>query len=79
MPISAILPRHSIRNSTFTRALTAFLLLLAAALCHAASVHGVVTDATGAKVTGASVVLIGNGKVVASAVSHADGSFEITT
>ena len=50
-----------------------------AAFCSAASIRGVVTDATGAKVTGASVSLVSNGKVVASAVSTADGSFEITT
>lgn len=81
MPVSAVCPRRYIRISTraFTRAFTALLLLFAAALCSAASIRGVVTDATGAKVTGASVVLIGNGKVVANAVSRADGSFEITT
>jgi vitamin B12 transporter len=50
-----------------------------AALCRAASVRGTVTDSTGAKITGAAVVLISNDKVVGSAVSHADGSFEITT
>ena len=81
MPVSVICPHHSIRISTraFIRACAALLLLFAAALCPAASIRGVVTDATGAKVTGASVVLINNGKVVASAVSRADGSFEITT
>ena len=46
---------------------------------HAASIRGVVTDATGAKITGASVALVSNGKVIASAVSTADGSFQITT
>jgi hypothetical protein len=45
--------------------------------CPAASIRGVVTDASGAKVTGANVILISNGKVVASAVSTADGSFQI--
>ena len=45
----------------------------------AASIRGVVTDASGAKVTGANVVLFSNGKVVASAVSTADGSFQILT
>src|SRR6185437_3308862 len=79
--VSVICPRHSIRISTpaFIRACAALLLFFAATICPAASVRGVVTDATGAKITGASVVLIGNGKVVASAVSRADGSFEITT
>ena len=36
--------------------------LLAAAAGHAASIRGVVTDATGAKITGANVVLISNGQ-----------------
>ena len=44
----------------------------------AASIRGVVTDASGARVTGATVVLFSNGQVVASAVSAADGSFQIT-
>ena len=81
MPVSAVCPRHSIRIFAFTcaRACAVLLLLFAAALCPAASIRGVVTDATGAKVTGAAIVLIGNGKVVANAVSRADGSFEITT
>jgi iron complex outermembrane receptor protein/vitamin B12 transporter len=39
----------------------------------------VVTDTSGAKVTGANVVLVSNGKVVAAAVSTADGSFQILT
>ncbi len=45
----------------------------------AASIRGVVTDATGAKVTGANVVLIRGGKAVGAAVSKADGSFGILT
>ena len=53
--------------------------LLANAASHAASIRGVVTDATGAKVTGASVSLVSNGKVVASSVSSSDGSFQLTT
>ncbi len=46
---------------------------------HAASVRGFVTDASGAKVTGATVALLQDGKVVASAVSTADGSYQILT
>ncbi len=61
------------------RALAAFFLVLFAAFASAASIRGVVTDATGAKVTGAAVSLFSNGKVIASAVSSADGSFEILT
>jgi len=84
MPI----PNHL--RSTFRRALSracqalprlfaAGFVALWATLCSAASIRGVVTDATGAKVTGAAVSLISNGKVVASAVSVSDGSFQITT
>jgi hypothetical protein len=40
------------------------------AVCQAASIRGVVTDASGAKVTGANVVLLSNGKVVASPPSR---------
>jgi vitamin B12 transporter len=81
MPVSVISAQHPPRifGPTLTRACTIFLFLLTAVLCHAASVRGVVTDSTGAKVTGATVVLVSKGKVVASAVSHADGSFEILT
>jgi iron complex outermembrane receptor protein/vitamin B12 transporter len=57
------------------------LLLLAACVTFslAASIRGVVTDASGAKVTGASVVLICGGKSIGAAVSTADGSFQIMT
>jgi hypothetical protein len=68
-------PRH-----TLIPLFAAALLLAASALnLRAASIHGVVTDATGARVTGASVALISNGQVVASAASVADGTFTITT
>jgi vitamin B12 transporter len=60
-------------------AFAAGLLALCATLCSAASIRGVVTDATGAKVTGAAVSLVSNGQVIASAVSVSDGSFQITT
>jgi iron complex outermembrane receptor protein/vitamin B12 transporter len=52
---------------------------LVAALAQAASIRGVVTDASGARVTGASVSLFGNGQVVATSLSGADGSFQIIT
>jgi vitamin B12 transporter len=55
------------------------LLAACTALCPAASIRGVVTDASGSKVTGATVTLLGNGKPVATAVSTADGSFQILT
>jgi iron complex outermembrane receptor protein/vitamin B12 transporter len=50
-----------------------------ASLSHAASIHGVVTDTTGAKVASANVVLISGGQPVGTAVTAADGSFQITT
>jgi iron complex outermembrane receptor protein/vitamin B12 transporter len=50
-----------------------------AAACHAASIRGTVTDATGARITGATVILLSNGQQAGSSVSTADGSFEITT
>ncbi len=74
--------------STFARArlsrvlfsiFAVFLLPAVAVVCGAASIRGVVSDPSGAKVTGANVVLLSNGKVVASSVSTADGSFQITT
>jgi iron complex outermembrane receptor protein/vitamin B12 transporter len=61
------------------RAFALFILVSAAVLCPAASIRGVVTDASGAKVTGANVVLVYGGKPIATAVSTAEGSFEITT
>ncbi len=61
------------------RAVAALILAFLAAFCHAASIRGVVTDASGAKVTGANVLLVSGGKVIGSAVSVADGSFQITT
>lgn len=57
----------------------ALLLALSAALCPAASIHGVVTDTSGARVTGANVVLLSNGQVVGSTASAADGSFQLTS
>jgi len=57
---------------------TIFLVFFAAA-CQAASIRGVVTDTSGAKVTGASVSLLSNGQVVATSVSSSDGSFQLTT
>jgi iron complex outermembrane receptor protein/vitamin B12 transporter len=55
------------------------ILIAGAAVCQAASIRGVVTDPSGAKVTGAVVNLLAEGKVVATAVSTADGSYQILT
>jgi vitamin B12 transporter len=46
---------------------------------YAASIRGVVTDASGARVGGATVALVQNGNVVTSTVSAADGSYELLT
>ena len=61
------------------RLVLALLLLAAASFCHAASIRGLVTDTTGAKVVGANVVLINGGQTVGTAVTAADGSFQILT
>jgi vitamin B12 transporter len=80
MPVSDPMPSRSFYNS-FMRALPRVLILLLlaafAVACPAASIRGVVTDATGAKVVGANVVLISGGKAVGTAVTTADGSFQI--
>ena len=55
------------------------LALLTAAAAQAASIRGVVTDSSGAKVSGATVSLFSNGQVVSTAASGADGSFQIIT
>ena len=77
MPLASFLRAHSIRALPLFFAALLFLTLSSA--CFAASIRGIVTDATGAKVTGANVVLFSNGQVAASAVSTADGSFQILT
>ena len=87
MPVSDFLRTrshlaHRTNGATFlprivSRTLASLTLALCAVCSPAASIRGVVTDATGAKVTGAGVSLFSNGKVIATAVSSADGSFEI--
>jgi iron complex outermembrane receptor protein/vitamin B12 transporter len=59
--------------------LAAILLTFSAANCSAASIHGAVTDPSGARIAGATVALVSNGKIIASAVSAGDGSFQIQT
>ena len=77
MPVSA---RTRARLSRGLPSLFIVLLLAASAvLCPAAAVRGVVTDPSGAKVPGANVALLSNGKVVATAISMGDGSFQILT
>ena len=77
MPISVYLRGRLSR--AFLPVFAATLFTAFATLCPAASIHGVVTDASGAKVSGANVVLVSNGKVASAAISGADGSFQILT
>jgi iron complex outermembrane receptor protein/vitamin B12 transporter len=70
---------HAQLTRALPRVFALILLATVASLCPAASIRGVVTDPTGAKVTGASVILINNGKAVGATVSTADGSFQILT
>ncbi|MFP5278053.1 MAG: TonB-dependent receptor plug domain-containing protein [Acidobacteriota bacterium] len=67
------------RFSAAARALGALLLAVSAALASAATVNGVVTDASGARIPGARVTLISKGAVVGEAVTRPDGSFQVTT
>jgi vitamin B12 transporter len=69
----------AISRRALRHAVAAILFLILSTISYAASVRGVVTDATGAKVTGASVSLVSSGTVVASSVSSSDGSFQLTT
>src|ERR1039458_7124400 len=82
-PISSIfkfhMPSWRPLRLAILSAFATFLSTTLATLCEAASIHGVVTDASGAKVTGATLIRLGNGKPVATAISTADGSFEIET
>jgi iron complex outermembrane receptor protein/vitamin B12 transporter len=70
---------RGLRSRAFLRIFVVILLAACAAFCPAASIRGVVTDASGAKVMGATVNLLSNGKVIGTAVSTADGSFQILT
>ena len=70
---------RALSSTGWVRTLAILILAQIAVSCHAASVRGIVTDATGAKVRGASVALMSGTKVVASSVSTSDGSFELTT
>lgn len=70
-------PALSLRK--ISSALAVLLLILIATASHAASIRGTVTDASGARVAGAKVNLISDGKIVGGAVSASDGSFQILT
>ena len=53
--------------------------LCAAVLARAAAVRGVVSDISGARIPGATVVLVCQGRMAGQAVTSGDGSFQITT
>ena len=55
------------------------ILLFVTVLARATEIRGVVTDASGARVTNAKVALVRNGSVVTTSLSRSDGSFELTT
>ena len=77
MPDSAQFFSRHLLPRFLPRAFALLLLITAVSVSEAASIRGVVTDTSGAKVTGAAVVLISDGKPVGSDISKADGSFQI--
>ena len=81
MPISARVRGCFVRSLPikFLSAIAAILIASIATVCPAASIRGVVTDPSGAKVSGANVIVLSNGIVVTSAVSSADGSYQVLT
>jgi len=83
MSVSALLRGPARLHVLSSRALpvlsAAIIFLFLAVTCPAASIRGVVTDGSGAKVAGATVVLFSDGKSIASGVSTADGSYQIIT
>jgi len=68
----------SLRGRTVTAAILACILAFTVS-AYAASIRGVVTDASGAHVKGATVALVQKGNVVTSTISAADGSYELLT
>jgi len=61
------------------RILPVILMILTATLSYAGVIRGSVTDATGATVRGATIVLTADGKFVATTASGADGSYQFAT
>lgn len=68
-----------LRGNSFRRILPVLAAIFFAISAYAASIRGKVTDSSGARVSGATVSLLQGSTIVGSAVSGADGSFEITT
>lgn len=76
---SAFISGPAVAGMKFFCSLTLLIVLFMVTVADAASIRGIVTAPSGARVTGANVNLVYNGKVIASAVSASNGSFEITT
>jgi vitamin B12 transporter len=74
-----VFQRLFISQLSFKHILAFGLSCIFAVAANAASIRGVVTDASGARITGATVDLLSGGQIVGSAVSGADGSFQILT
>lgn len=75
-----IFPRSQTHKTILKTALALGLLLSGlSTMLEAASIHGTVTDATGARISGAHVVLVIRGKVAGEAQTASDGSFQILT
>jgi vitamin B12 transporter len=73
------LPYFKRRSGFRLRALSAIFVLLFSASAFAGVIRGTVTDATGATVKGATVVLMNEDKFVSKTVSTADGSYQFVT
>ncbi|WP_263358105.1 TonB-dependent receptor [Acidicapsa ligni] len=67
------------RSSLCSRLFCATILLLLSTVAHAGVIRGIVTDTTGATVTGASIVLMQGNKAVSTTVSGADGTYQFVT
>lgn len=61
------------------RAVPALLIAFSVSLASAASIHGTVTDTSGAAINNAKVVLFSKQTIATTGASHADGSFQLTT
>jgi vitamin B12 transporter len=71
--------QHLRRKRLLPFLFASILISFSAAVSYAASIRGQVVDSSGAHVSGAKVVVLCNGKVAATAISTADGSFEVLT
>jgi vitamin B12 transporter len=68
----------SLRGRLVSAAILACILAFTVS-AYAASIRGVITDASGARVKGATVALVQKGTVVTTTLSAADGSYELLT